>query len=231
MRILGVSSGKWAGGHAFLRPRGRCLRETEAGRGARGGVRFCFQAARHREAVGAQKESHGFKCEVESGRPVPDFMHRNGCVHQNVPQTFLEKRLQPGNLKHCTGLGVSPDGFQAPSRWFSFGWVASGLFGFGWFMHDLAFWLLGWWVAWLLGWFFFPHPVLCVLCGRSCREVPAGVRALRRAVHQFGLVGGEDYDSKASWLGLSVFVSFFFTGGGGGGSLGRPKDTRHVKQK
>lgn len=40
----------------------------------------------------------------------------------------------------------------------------------------------------------------CLLILADPRQVPLEVRSLRRAVHQFGLVGGEDYDSKVSWV-------------------------------
>ena len=47
-------------------------------------------------------------------------------------------------------------------------------------------------------------------------QVPIEVRQMRRAVHQFGLVGGEDYDSKvfnrANPFTVSPRLTFSFSG-------------------
>ena len=37
-------------------------------------------------------------------------------------------------------------------------------------------------------------------CLNFSGQVPPEVKAMLKAVHQFGLVGGEDYDSKVAWI-------------------------------
>lgn len=71
-------------------------------------------------------------------------------------------------------------------------------------------------VIWHLVWSIWSHSLKTPWVSdiEKTAQVPIEVRQMRRAVHQFGLVGGEDYDSKvfnrANPFTVSPRLTFFF---------------------